>query len=76
MKKDHFEVLLEDINAKLDGLSEGISVLPTRSEFNELRDEVAEIKATLATVRDATVAHGQELHLHDARLSDLEGATS
>lgn len=76
MKKDHLEVLLEDIDAKLDGLSESISVLPTRSEFNELRDEVLEIKAALDTVRAATVAHGQDLRLHEARLSDPEGAAS
>ena len=57
---NHFSVLMEQQNSKLDGVLEAVSDiqrkvadLPTRAEFNELRQEVQVISAAMkATNRD------------------------
>ena len=71
---NHFSLLMEQQNSKLDGVLEAVgdmqckvADLPTRAEFDELRQDVWVIKAVVtATNRDlkqhkslpAHVAHG------------------
>ena len=71
---NHFSVLMEQQNAKLDGVLEAVNAMrkelarvPKREEFDELKQDVKTIKAAVtATNRDlkehkslpAHVAHG------------------
>ena len=65
---NHFSVLMEQQNAKLDAVLEAVgdiqrkvADLPTRAEFDELKQDVRIIKAAVVDVsRDlpAHVAHG------------------
>jgi hypothetical protein len=71
---NHFSVLMEDQNSKLDAVLEAVGAirakveeLPTRDEFNDLQQDVKTIKAAVTdTSRDlhkhkslpAHVAHG------------------
>lgn len=54
MNDNHLGVLLEDMNSKMDGVVEAVGQLqdqvrnlPTRDEFNELKDDVKTIKSVV-----------------------------
>src|SRR5688572_10287105 len=74
MKQEHFEVLLEDINSKLTGLSEGISALPTREEFHHLRDDVEAIRSDVGIIKTAVKSQSTDLHDHAGRLDEHEAS--
>lgn len=78
MAKDdsYTNVLLEEMNSKMQAVLEIVSdnqrVLasqPTRDEFNELKDDVKTIKLAVTDTN-------KELKLHDRRITKLEKATS
>ena len=61
---NHFSVLMEDQNGKLDAVLEAVgdmqrkvADLPTRAEFNELRQDVRVIKAAMQDVSRDLAAH-------------------
>lgn len=71
------EVLMDELKA----IREGIADLPTRTEFNELRADVEELKTDMKVVRAAIKDHsheqqaqGQELTAVKQRLTPLEDA--
>ena len=71
---DHFSALMEDQNAKLDAVLEVVGDIqrkvnnqPTRDEFNELKDDVRVIKASVTD-------QSKQLHDHEHRISRLEAA--
>ncbi|TAH31881.1 hypothetical protein EYC58_04355 [Candidatus Saccharibacteria bacterium] len=70
--KNYTDVLLEDMNAKMQAVLEIVSDnqrvlqdIPKRDEFNELKTEVA-------TIRAAVTDTNKELKLHDRRITKLE----
>ncbi len=70
--KNYTDVLLEDMNAKMQAVLEIVSDnqrvlqdIPKRDEFNELKTEVA-------TIRPAVTDTNKELKLHDRRITKLE----
>ena len=72
--KDYTGVLLEDMNSKMDAVVEAvgqmqgqINNLPTRDEFQELRDDVKVIKKVVT-------GHSEQLTDHEERLTTLEVA--
>lgn len=73
MKKDHLEVLLEDINSKLDGISEGMRVLPTRDEFNDLTAKVDRIGTDVEVIKAAVKDQSRVLHAHGDDIDDARG---
>lgn len=70
--KNYTDVLLEDMNAKMQAVLEIVSDnqrvlqdIPKRDEFNELKTEVT-------TIRAAVIDTNKELKLHDRRITKLE----
>ena len=61
---NHFSVLMEQQNSKLDGVLEAVRDLPTRTEFNELRQDVTELKQDVKVVRAAVTATNRDLAEH------------
>jgi len=61
---NHFSVLMEQQNSKLDGVLEAVRALPTRAEFNELRQDVTELKQDVKVVKAAETATNRDLAEH------------
>ncbi len=76
---NHFSVLMEDQNAKLDAVLEGINSLPTRDDFHRLEQRLDTLGSDLSCWRKVnrhTVARGAGGHSlddghHDNRKSRL-----
>ena len=62
----------EEILSQIKLVLEVVSAQPTRTEFNELKGDVADLKADMHVVKAAVTEISQELRGHDARLLDLE----
>jgi hypothetical protein len=67
MNENQLGVILEDMSSKMDGVVDAVGQLqnhvknlPTRDEFNELRDDVRTIKQVVTN--------------HDQRITQLETA--
>lgn len=67
-------ILGEVLPDELKAIREGISDLPTRSEFNELAEKVDRIDARTAVIQAAVTDQSKELSDHGERLSRLENA--
>jgi len=78
MKRTEFRfligVLLEQIRDQNKAVLEGIKDLPTRMEFSELRQDVAELKQDMKVVRAATTDTSHQVHDLERRVSRLEAA--
>lgn len=70
----HFNVLLEDQNAKLDTVLEGIRDLPTRGEFNLLEQKVDKLGDDTAVVKAAVTATNHDMAELDQCVTRLEAA--
>ena len=73
---DYNGVLLEDLNGKFDavidgikGIREKVDDLPTRTEFNELKEDVKTIKAVVTQTN-------KNLSIIDKRVTVLEKTTA
>ena len=71
---NHFNVLLEDQNAKLDAVLEGIRDLPTRGEFNLLGQKVDKLSDDMVVVKAAVTANNRDVAELDHRVTRLEAA--
>ena len=61
----------EEILAQIKLVLEVVSAQPTRTEFNDLKDDVAELKQDLRIVKAAVTDLSTESRGHEARLTDL-----
>ncbi len=61
---NHFSVLMEDQNTKLDAVLEGINSLPTRGEFNRLEQKVDKLSDDMEVVKAAVTATNRDLKKH------------
>ena len=64
------EVLMDELKA----IREGISALPTRIEFIELKDDVTELKTDVKAIKAAVKNYSQEQTKLDNRVTLLEQA--
>ncbi len=71
---NHFSVLMEDQNAKLDAVLEGINSLPTRGEFNRLEQKVDKLSDDMEVVKAAVKATNRDVAALDHRVTRLEAA--
>jgi hypothetical protein len=67
---NHFSVLMEDQNHKLDAVLEGINSLPTRGEFNRLEQKVDKLSDDMQAVKAAVkdVSSDLKTHRHNERI--------
>ncbi len=63
MKKEHFEVILEDLHSKIDGVVE--VVLATREDIGVLKTDMAEVKSDIQIIKGV-------IHEHSADMIELK----
>lgn len=61
------EVLLDELKA----IRGGISNLPTRPEFNELKADVEELKADVKVIKAVVTDHSKQIQKHDTLLNSF-----
>lgn len=62
MKKDHFEIVLEDINSKFDVLIENQDVvIKTAAKVDGIEQDVREIKLDLTILKYAIKTHENDI---------------
>jgi hypothetical protein len=61
---NHFSVLMEDQNAKLDAVLEGINSLPTRDDFHRLERRMESLESDMKVVKVAVVDLSSDLAEH------------
>ena len=71
---NHFSVLMEDQNSKLDAVLEQLGGLPKIQDFRRLEDKVDTIDRRLVTVEAAVKATNRDLDNLDQRVTTLEAA--
>ena len=71
---NHFSVLMEDQNAKLDAVLEQLGDLPKIQDFRRLEGKVDSIDQRLGTVEAAVKATTRDLTALDQRVTGLEAA--
>lgn len=59
------EVLLDELKA----IREGIADLPTRREFNKLRDDVTDLKSDVKVIKAVVMDQSRQLTDHERRLT-------
>ena len=74
MKKDYATILLEEIRDQNKAILEGLREVPKRVEFNELKQDVAEVKQSMKTIEAAVKATNRDLGALDQRVTRLEAA--
>ena len=67
-------ILLEEMRDQNKAILEAVSGLPTRVEFNELKDDVAELKQDLKAVKAAVTDLSNKVADHEHRITRLEAA--
>jgi hypothetical protein len=70
--EDRKQVLGEALMNELQAIREGINSLPTRTEFNELRDDVSELKADVKVIKASVTDQSKQLANHATRIATLE----
>ncbi len=65
-------VLGEVLADELKAIREGISNLPTRTEFNELKTDVEELKSDMKVVKAAVTDQSKQLQQHDTIFKTLK----
>lgn len=61
---NHFSVLMEDQNTKLDAVLEGINSLPTRDDFHRLERRLESMESDMKVVKAAVTATNRDLEQH------------
>jgi len=69
MKKEHFEILLEDVKSKLDLVLEGHQVLD--GKINNLSEELAFVKQDVAGVKQDVAGVKQEVIILKHEVADV-----
>ncbi len=71
---NHFSMLMEDQNAKLDAVLEGINSLPTRDDFHRLEQRLDTLESDMQVVKAAVTATNRDVTTLDHRVTRLEAA--
>jgi len=67
---NHVSALMEDQNAKLDAVLEGMKDLPKSWEFNELRREVDALRRSDVVIEMAVADLSKDVKVIKARVTD------
>lgn len=75
MADDNYtNILLEEMRDQNKAILEAVSGLPTRTEFNLLKDDVAELKQDMKVVKAAVTDLSNKVDDHERRITRLEVA--
>ncbi|HEU5379340.1 MAG TPA: DUF2730 family protein [Ktedonobacteraceae bacterium] len=69
-----FSVLIEQQNAKLDAVLEGINSLPTRTDFHQLEQRLDTLEGDVKTIKAAVITTNRDVVDIDHRVTRLEAA--
>ena len=61
---NHFSVLMEDQNGKLDAVLEGINSLPTRDDFHRLEQRMDTLESDVKVIKAAVTSTNHDLKQH------------
>ncbi len=61
---NHFSVLMEDQNAKLDAVLEGINSLPTRDDFHRLEQQLDTLESDVQVIKAVVTVTNRDLATH------------
>lgn len=68
MQQNRFEMILEDMQSRIDTILEIVLSLPTREEFNKLEDKVDGIADDVSAIKVRMGLHSKKLTEHDKTL--------
>ena len=71
---NHFSVLMEDQNAKLDAVLEGQKDQATRADTNRLEQRLDALESDVQTIKVAVTATNRDVAGLDHRVTRLEAA--
>ena len=71
---NHFNVLLEDQNAKLDAVLEGQKEQATRSDINRIEQRLDALEGDVQAIKTAVTATNHDVAVLDHRVTRLEAA--
>jgi polyhydroxyalkanoate synthesis regulator phasin len=71
---NHFNVLLEDQNAKLDAVLEGQKYQATRADMNRLEQRLDALEGDAQAIKTAVTATNHDIAELDHRVTRLEAA--
>jgi len=69
---NHFSVLLEDQNAKLDAVLEGQKDQATRADMNRLEQRLDVLESDVQTIKAAVTATNRDVAALDHRVTRLQ----
>ena len=72
--QDYTAIILEEIRDQNKAVLELVSDLPTKREFNELKDDVSELKSDVKIVKVAIIDLTLKTNDLDRRVSVLEAS--
>ena len=72
--QDYTAIILEEIRDQNKAVLELVSDLPTKREFNELKDDVSELKSDVKVVKVAIIDLTRKTNDLDRRVSVLEAS--
>jgi len=61
---NHFSVLMEDQNSKLDAVLDGINSLPTRADFHRLEQRLDTLESDVKVIKATVTATNRDLATH------------
>lgn len=65
-------VMLEKIYSEVRATNEGLALLPTRTEFNTLRETVTDVQSDIKVIKAAVTDTSRQVHDHERRITHLE----
>jgi archaellum component FlaC len=71
---NHFSVLMEDQNGKLDAILEGQKDQATRADIHRIEQRLDGLEADVQTIKKAVKATNHDVAGHESRISRLEAA--
>jgi predicted nucleic acid-binding Zn-ribbon protein len=73
--KTHYtNVLLENLDNKINRVLEIVASQPTREEFQRLEEKVDHLDRGMQTVKAAVTDTSHQVHNHEQRITELERA--
>jgi hypothetical protein len=75
MTDNHTNIILEDINGKLDLVLEAVAPIKgLQSDMGTVKEDIAELKADVKVVKAVVTSQSHSMNDYDKRIARLEAA--